>query len=188
MIVNVLVEEPFSIITRMQLGQKLGIPMGKLEAIELEASKKSIPRKAALMMILNYWFENVKVASLAKLSEALSSDPLNMRTASDRIEMLIMDTPVEIFDVERIAKVLNSFVWILGRLWKRLEPRLEQQDIAIVQSLGCEWALRKWIESNTKYATWNKLVDAIAEEDMDASMKVKELIPCKKSMNIHEVS
>ena len=72
---------------RIFLGKKLGIPLSKLESIELQESRRSDPlqqRKAALGRMMTYWFENDSLASLEKLADVIKNQYNVEEVSSDK--------------------------------------------------------------------------------------------------------
>ena len=67
-------------IEQLCLGCQLGIPMSKLESIQIEVSQKpsrNVRQKVALERMMSYWFEKDKEASLKKLAASLHTMELN---------------------------------------------------------------------------------------------------------------
>ena len=138
---------------RLHLGRQLGIPISKIESIELETSQWSSSqqqKKVALEKMMSYWFENDGEASVEKLADTL--DKMNMDSQQTMtIRMLIWDATIEEDDLDEDLKAI------------------------IGVSSGESWNTYKaWVNNWHQRATWNKLVRAIKRDK--ASLLRKALL------------
>lgn len=165
------VDERFSMINRMLLGKELDLPQSKLESIELEASRKSNPKEAALTMMISYWLDEVEGASLMKLADTLDNK-LEMDSTASGIRMLIGDTPVEEGDIDAIVRVLDTTD--LGTFSNQLDISISEQPSS--GDGGRQEVLKKWLRKKKEGATWNKLVQSLGG-DTENALRVKAFIP-----------
>ena len=142
--VSNLISFPLTMKKRLRLGRQLGIPISKIESIELEASEwssKEQQKKVALEKMMSYWFENYGEASVEKLADTL--DKMNMDPQQTMtIRMLIWNATVEEDDIEDLRAMVGAS---------------HEVDNA-------------WVNKWCQRVTWNKLVKAM-DTDEEESMR-----------------
>ena len=133
-VVELLIFLPFTMKERMRLGTKLGLPMGEIESIELEVSRRTSrkqQKKVALKMMMRYWFENDKKASLRMLADILAEMNMNRPNEQagqviDTIRMLIWNAALEEKDIDFVVEAIGRSIPDQGKV-KKVSNRLAEK-------------------------------------------------------------
>ena len=158
--------------------------MGKIESIELEASRRTSrkqQKKLALERMMTYWFEKDNAASLNKLADILDEMNMNRPNEQDRqdrsngqcgtdkilstIRMLIWNMPLEENDIDVVVEAIDS---------SSLNPAELAKNLNVKNNPDLKTVLKAWINCNRVNATWNKLVHHVENVEPECSKALVE--------------